>query len=229
MAKVLAVCGYGPGISHAVAQRFAAEGYQVALLARGAEKLEKGAALLRAGGAKVQAFPCDLGDLAAVRATFAKVKATLGPVTVVHWNAASIASGGDLTRDGVEGLRASLEVGVFALVTAVQETLADLRAQHGAVLVTGGGFSAVDPGVDSIIAKLSLMGLGLTKSAQHKLVGMLNARLKGEGVFVGEVLVTGTVKGTAFDTGTATLEASTVADTFWQLAQSRADVCVRVG
>jgi NADP-dependent 3-hydroxy acid dehydrogenase YdfG len=228
MAKTLAVCGYGPGISHAVAQRFAAEGYQVALLARGAEKLEKGAAALRAGGARVQGFPCDLSDLAAVRATFAKVKSTLGPVTVLHWNAASMA-GGDLTRDGVDGLRAALEVGVFALVTAVQEALPDLRAQAGAVLVTGGGFSAVDPGVDSVIAKLSLMGLGLTKSSQHKLVGMLNARLKAEGVFVGEVLVTGTVKGTAFDSGGATLEARTVADTFWQLAQSRAEVCVRVG
>ena len=44
---------------------------------------------------------------------------------------------------------------------------------------------------------------------------------KGDGVYVGEVVVTGLVKGTAFDSGNATLEASTIAEKFWQLYQTR--------
>ena len=42
MAKTMIVCGYGPGISNAVAQRFGAEGFSVALIGRSADKLAAG-------------------------------------------------------------------------------------------------------------------------------------------------------------------------------------------
>jgi hypothetical protein len=41
-------------------------------------------------------------------------------------------------------------------------------------------------------------------------------------VYVGEVVVLGTVKGTAFDRGQGTLEASAIAEKFWELHQGRA-------
>ena len=56
------------------------------------------------------------------------------------------------------------------------------------------------------------MGTALGKAAQHKLVGLLAAKLSADGIYVGEVVVLGMVKGTRFDSGNATLEASTVAD-----------------
>lgn len=42
--RVLVVCGYGPGISDAVARRFGAEGFAVALLSRNQAKLDAAAA-----------------------------------------------------------------------------------------------------------------------------------------------------------------------------------------
>jgi hypothetical protein len=45
--------------------------------------------------------------------------------------------------------------------------------------------------------------------------------LHAEGVYVGEVVVSGVVKGTAFDSGNATLEAGTIADKFWELYRAR--------
>ena len=54
MQRTIVVCGYGPGISDAVANKFGGEGFQVALVARNAEKLEKacGAFEARAPGTR---------------------------------------------------------------------------------------------------------------------------------------------------------------------------------
>ena len=41
MQKTIIVCGHGPGISDAVANKFGGEGFQVALVARSADKLEQ--------------------------------------------------------------------------------------------------------------------------------------------------------------------------------------------
>jgi hypothetical protein len=70
------------------------------------------------------------------------------------------------------------------------------------------------------------MGVAVSKAAQHKLVGLLHQKLKGDGVYVGEVVVLGMVKGTAFDQGNATLEPSAIADRFWQIYQGRTDITV---
>ena len=39
----------------------------------------------------------------------------------------------------------------------------------------------------------------------------------------------GMVKGTAFDHGNATLEASTIADGFWRIYQGRSELSVNIG
>jgi hypothetical protein len=72
------------------------------------------------------------------------------------------------------------------------------------------------------------MGLALANAAKHKLVGLLAQRLKGDGVYVGEVMVAGMVKGTARDSGTGGIESSTIANRFWELYQARGEVRARV-
>ena len=70
-------------------------------------------------------------------------------------------------------------------------------------------------------------GLALANAAKHKLVGLLAERLKGDGVYVGEVMVAGTVKGSAWASGSA-LDASAIANKFWALYQARSEVRARV-
>ena len=228
MSKTIIVCGYGPGISDAVAKKFGAEGFSVALVARSADKLAAGVAALEAKGVKAAAFPADLGDPKAVKAMVAKVRATLGPVTVLHWNAyAGVA--GDLTTASADDLRATFDVAVTGLVAAVQEALPDLKKEkNAAVLVTGGGFAFYDPKVDAMAAQYGAMGLAVAKAAQHKLVGLLGAKLAADGIYVGEVVVLGMVKGTAFDAGNATLEPSTIGNKFWEIYGARAELTVNL-
>jgi len=228
MTKTILVCGHGPGISDAVARHFGGQGFAVALVARSVDKLAAAAEALVARGITAQTFPTDLSDPDAVTAMIAQVRDRLGPITVVHWNAYT-GGGRDLTDASLSELRASLDVGVFGLVAAVQAALPDLKAQQGAVLVTGGGLAFYDDKVDAMAVSWGAMGLAVTKAAQHKLVGLLGARLSKDNVYVGEVVVLGVVKGTAFDAGNGTIDPAKVATRFWDLYEARAPRVAQVG
>ncbi len=218
--KTILVCGHGPGISDAVARKFGAEGFSVALVARNAERLAGAAAALTKAGVTAKAFPCDLADEKAVRAMVKDVRASLGPIHTLHWNA-YIGGAGDLLVADLAELRKSVDVSAVHLVAAVQEALPDLTAQKGAVLVTGGGFAFYDEKVDGMAVTWGAMGLAVAKAAQHKLTGLLHAKLAPLGVYVGEVVVIGAVKGTAFDSGHATLDANDIAGKLWSLHTER--------
>lgn len=224
MARTILVCGHGPGISAAVARKFGGEGFQVAIVARNAERLETGAKALSDAGITAKAFPCDLGDPAAIQTLVANVREALGPITVIHWNAyAGLA--GDLTTCDPSELRTVLDVGVVGEVAAVQAALPDLRRQEGAaVLVTGGGFALYRDQVDQMAARWNSMGLAVAKAAQHKLTGVLHHKLKADGIYVGSIVVLGMVKGTSFDQGGNGLDPADIASAFWQLYQDRSDV-----
>ncbi|MEO6419314.1 MAG: SDR family NAD(P)-dependent oxidoreductase [Polyangiaceae bacterium] len=228
MSKTIVIAGHGPGISDAVARRFGREGFSVALIARNAARLATAAETLTKSGLTAKAFPCDLADGDALRSTLREVKASLGPVSIVHYNAYT-AGAGDLTTSKTSELNAALDVGVHGLITSVQETLPDLKAAKGAVLVTGGGLAFYDPSVDAMAVQWGAMGLAVTKAAQHKVTGLLHEKLKADGVYVGEVVVLGMVKGTAFDAGNATLDPNDIANKFWEIFQSRTTATVNFG
>ena len=226
MAKTIIVGGFGPGIATAVAEKFGAEGFAVALVGRNAERLAAGVAALEAKGIKAAAFPADLSIPAAIKPLVAKVRETLGPISILHWNAYSLAAGDALSAD-VAALRSVFDVAIVGLTLAVQEALADLKAAKGAVLVTNGGLLLDDPKIHELGGTRNLMGLSMGNAAKHKLVGMLAAKLKADDVYVGEVIVSGTIKGSAFDSGNGNLDGSVVAQKFWDLFQARTDVSAK--
>ncbi len=216
MQKTIVVCGYGQGISDAVANKFGGEGFQVALVARNADKLEKARDAFQTRGVKVAAFPADLSDPNAAKDVVERVTSRLGPVTAIHWNAYSN-TGGDVMTADAAALRTAFDVGVTNLVLTVQAALPDLKTAKGAILVTNGGFGLFDPRIDAMAVQSNSMGLAIANAAKHKLVGLLIEKLRADGITVGEVVVLGLVKGTAWDTGNATVDSRTVADTFWEI------------
>lgn len=222
MKRTIVVCGHGPGISDAVARRFGREGFAVAIVARNAERLKAAADALSGAGITAKAFPCNLGDPEAVRSLIREVRASLGPIAVLHWNAYT-GGAGDVTVDRAEELHTPFDVAVTGLVAGVQEALPDLKQEKGSVLITGGGLSFYDPKVDALAVSWRAMGLAIAKAAQHKTAGLLHQKLASDGVYVGELVILGTVKGTAFDSGQATLEPSAIAERFWELHQSRTE------
>jgi len=224
MAKTIIVAGYGPGISAAVAEKFGAEGFQVAIVGRSADKLAAGVKALEAKGIKAAAFTAELGDPAAIRGMVEKVRAALGPISVLEWTAYTNLAG-DLLIAKPEELRSLFDVSVVGLVAAVQALLPDLKSEKGAVLVTNGGAGFVDPDMDGMLTQYGIMGLGVSNAAKHKLVGLLAKKLEPDGVYVTEIMIAGTIKGSSFDRGNSpTIEGSKVAAKYWELYTARRDL-----
>src|SRR5580704_17777769 len=80
---VCAVVGVGPGNGEAIARRFAANGYAIALMARRTELTAKLAAELP----RAKAYACDVAEAASVEAAFAAMRADLGEVDALIYNA----------------------------------------------------------------------------------------------------------------------------------------------
>ena len=67
MSGTAIICGYGPGISDAVATKFGKEGFKVAIVARNADNLAKGVERLKGKGVAATAFPADLSNIETVK------------------------------------------------------------------------------------------------------------------------------------------------------------------
>lgn len=220
MNDTIVVCGYGPGISRSVALRFGAAGFRVALVSRTASKLEAAAAELWDQGIVAAPFPMDLTDVKAVNRLFSAVNRELGAVTVVHWNAADVSGAGDLLTATKNELDFSYALSTRGIAMASQAMLPHLRraGPAGALLITNGAFGL--PSRATVAANARVMGLAMSNAAKHQLSLMLNARLRGEGVFVGEVMVAGEVlpepaEQVSVDASNSLISGSDVADAFW--------------
>ena len=228
MPKTIVVVGFGPGVSTAVAEKFGAEGFSVALISRTESRLAAGVAALKAKGVTAAAFPADARDPADIRAAIQAARAAFGPITVVHWNAFGGHEAPDLLTVDPATLSGVFDIAVVGLLSAVQEALSDLKAaEDGAVLVTNGAFGDVSPMSDALAIHFKAVGVALANVAKHKLVGLLSQGLKDDGVYVGEVMIAGAVKGTAWADGGG-IEASVVAGKFWDLYTARDEIRARV-
>lgn len=121
----------------------------------------------------------DASDPVSIRAAIAKVRAELGQVAVIHWNAYSGQGLGDLLTVDPAGVKNVFDVAIVGLLSAVQEALPDLKAAgDGAVLVTNGAFGELNPAIDGLTIALNAVGVGIANAAKAKLVGLLAASLR---------------------------------------------------
>lgn len=91
--KVALVTGGSQGIGRASALRLAAEGTRVAIVARGAEALERTTAALRAAGAEPLAVQADVSRAEDCVRTVSEVVAGLGGLDILVNNAGTSATG----------------------------------------------------------------------------------------------------------------------------------------
>ncbi len=203
MNRVIFIVGMGPGVSAAVARRFAREGYAVGGIGRSADKLEQQLAALRASGARAAGATADAGDIGSLRQALASLQAGLGNADVLVYNAAGVTYL-PLAEVGADRFAADLAVSVIGAFTAAQCVLPAMRARRsGTVLLTGGGF-AFEP-----IPVMASLGVG--KAAVRNLAFSLYADLKDSGVHAATVTICGTVApGTPFDP-------ERIAEAYWQL------------
>ena len=83
MPKIVVVTGASAGVGRATVEEFAKQGYDVALLARDKDRLDRAAAELHTRyGVRALPIPTDVADADAVEAAATKVETELGPIDV---------------------------------------------------------------------------------------------------------------------------------------------------
>ncbi len=131
MAQVAVITGGSAGIGRAAAQAFAAKGYSVGLIARGAERLEQARMELEALGVQVHTVTADVADAEAVAKAADAMEAALGPITV--WVNNAMATVYSEIRDlEPEEVRRVTEV---TYLGAVNGTLAAMKRMRGGTIV----------------------------------------------------------------------------------------------
>jgi len=179
--KVCAVIGVGPGNGAALARRFAADGYAVALMARSA----KNTSVLAEELADARSFACDVGDAASVASAFAAVRAEMGEVDVVVFNAGSGVFGA-LDDVSAADFEASWRVNSLGLFLVAKEVTPAMKAAgEGAIIVIGATASRRGTARTTAFAP--------AKAAQRSLCEALARQLGPDGVHVALIILDGVV------------------------------------
>jgi len=207
--SVCVIAGMGRGVSFAVARRFGAAGFRVAMLARRADRLAEFERELQSAGVAARGYAVDLGVEAEVRGAFQKIEGELGPAGVLVYNA-SAGHPGRPTSLSERALLADFRINAVAPLWCVREVLDGMmEAGRGTIIFTGGGL-ALAPQTD-------FASLSIGKAAVRSLAFALAQELEGTGIHVGTVTVCGYVQeGTHFSP-------ELIAEQMWRLHSQPAD------
>ena len=175
--SVALITGVGPGTGAAMVRRFAAGGYQVAMLARNAERL----AGLSAEIGQAHAFAVDVTDPAALDAAVSLVESRLGAPKVVVHNAVGGAFGSFQDIDPAV-LARNFEVNVMAFLRLARRVApAMVAAGEGAIIASGN--------TSALRGRANFAGFAPTKAAQRILAEAIARDLGPRGVHVAYVVI----------------------------------------
>ncbi len=131
MAQVVVITGGSAGIGRATASAFASKGFDVGLIARGAERLAQAKAELEATGVRVHTVVADVADPDALEVAADEIAVALGPINVWVNNAMATVYASIKDLDASE-VRRVTEV---TYLGAVHGTLAALKRMTGGTIV----------------------------------------------------------------------------------------------
>jgi NADP-dependent 3-hydroxy acid dehydrogenase YdfG len=174
------VTGAASGIGAAVAERLAAEGAHVALLARRKERIRALAEQISSAGGTAIAVPADVGDLTAVTTAAEQIASALGTVDVLV-NNAGVMLPGEITEQPISEWQRMIDTNLSGALHAI-------RAFVPALID-----AARDRGVADLINVSSIGGklvfpryavYGATKAGLTQLSAMLRTELSPHNVRV---------------------------------------------
>jgi NAD(P)-dependent dehydrogenase (short-subunit alcohol dehydrogenase family) len=216
-AKIATVLGIGPGLGAAAARRFAKEGYAVALMARGEDKLAPVHQEIEGLGGQALSVPCDATDPTSVQQAFARVRHELGDPEVFVYNAGAFKMGGLLELDA-ETFEHCWRANCYGGFLASQQVLPKmLERGRGTILLTGATASTRGG------ARFSALAVG--KFGLRALAQSMAREFGPQGVHVAHVIIDGQILAPRTremfpgrDEHTF-LSPDSIAETYWSLHQ----------
>ena len=139
--KVAVVTGGSAGVGRATVEEFARNGYDVAILARGAAGLDAAAAAVRACGRRALGIATDVADYEAVQRAATQVEAELGEIDV--WvNAAFVGALAFFWDTTMDEYRRMTEVTYLGQVHGTHAALSRMRPRNRGVVINVGSAMA---------------------------------------------------------------------------------------
>jgi short-subunit dehydrogenase len=208
----IAIVGAGAGLGAAVARRFGAEGFAVALISRSQERVDELARTLADEGITARGYAANVRDHVALAAALDRAAQELGPVEVLQY---SPLPQKEFLRPVLEttpgDLVGAFEFSIQAPVAAVHQVLQGMRVLgRGTVLFINGG-TAVQPLPEYAGTSIAFAG----ESAYGQ---MIHEALAGDGIHVGQLIIPG-----AITPGHPTKDPQALADTLWAMHEERGD------
>ncbi|WP_104168535.1 SDR family NAD(P)-dependent oxidoreductase [Arthrobacter sp. SX1312] len=208
----IAIIGAGRGLGAAVARRFGAEGFSVALISRSQGKLDALAEDLGKEGIQARGFAADVRNPESIAAALEAATETLGPIEVLQY---SPLPQKDFMRPVLEttpaDLRGPVEFSIYGPVAAVHQVLPGMRflgGNRGTILFINGG-SAVKPG-------RSVTGTSVAFAGQAAYAQLLHEVLGEEGIHVSQLIIGGRII-----EGDPEKDPNVLADVIWGLHARR--------
>jgi NAD(P)-dependent dehydrogenase (short-subunit alcohol dehydrogenase family) len=178
---VCVVVGVGPGNGAALARRFSAEGYAVALLARSTTFSKELATEL--GDAR--AYACDVSDPDSVRHTFELIREDLGDVDALIYNAGS-GTWGTVEEIDADAFEMGWRVNTLGALVASQQVIPAMKEKGaGDIIFTGATASRRGVPMTAVFAP--------AKAAQRALAESMARHLWPAGIHVALVIVDGVI------------------------------------
>ncbi|HEY3447073.1 MAG TPA: SDR family oxidoreductase [Myxococcales bacterium] len=172
--QTVVVTGASRGIGRACALALAAEGAQVALVARGLEGLQAAVGEIQSGGGRALAIAGDVADEALAAAVFEKVERELGPVSVLV-NDAAILELGRVAELSTEAFDRTLDVNLRGPFLFAREAVRRmLPRKRGRIVFVSS--------ISSTLGTPRASAYNASKWALNGLLKSLAEELKGTGV-----------------------------------------------
>lgn len=188
MTRTLLITGASSGIGAATAEAAARAGWQVALMARSADRLEALAARI---GPSALALPGDVTQEAEIRRAVAATVERFGALDAAFANAGRGAKAPGVETGDPEDWRGMIDLNILGLLLTAHATLPELRKTRGTLVLTG-----------SSAGRNHMKGsvYGATKWFVHGLAGNLAEEMRDWGGRCG-VVAPGMVDTPFFDKG----------------------------
>ncbi|HKA90648.1 MAG TPA: SDR family NAD(P)-dependent oxidoreductase [Haliangiales bacterium] len=178
---VCIIVGIGPGNGAALARRFAAEGYAVALLTR--DQAYAGRLAAELDGAR--AYPCDASDPSSIETAFAAARRDLGDAAVLVYNAGSGVFG-NVEELSVDAFESAWRINALGAFVASRQVIPAMKAHGGGAIVFIGATASRKGGARSA-------GFASAKAAQRTLAESMARHLWPSGIHVAVVIIDGVV------------------------------------
>jgi 3-oxoacyl-[acyl-carrier protein] reductase len=156
--RVALVTASSSGLGRAAAMALAAEGCNIVVSARGAERLEKAAGEIRSTGTEVLAVPSDISDEDTPARLVAACTERFGALDILVANAGGPPAGRALEVDD-ESVRAAVEANLLASVRLVRAAVPSMRRRGWGRICCITSYSVVQPIPVLALSNLARTGL----------------------------------------------------------------------